>query len=190
MSSEKEPLAIQRFDEANSKDPNLDQGRPKELIYAERMSAWLEKMFPDASDVLRLAARAQHLERWKILRKDYVSDRVGYLKWRADLKNYHAARAAEILRDVGYEEETIARCATLIKKENLKLDAEVQALEDVACLVFLENYFADFSAQHETDKVIEIVRKTWQKMSRQGHAAALSLPLSDAAKTLIEKALA
>ena len=192
--SERCKRAIERFDAANGEDPNrqVHEGReyPKELLYAERMTRWLERLEPDASEALRLAARAQHLRRWTIPRDRFPMDRDGYHRWRTALQHFHAERAGEILRSVGYEAETVARVQSLLRKENLKADPETQTLEDVACLVFLEDYFADFARQHDEAKLLTIIRKTWKKMSPRGRQAALALPLPAADRTLIEKALA
>ncbi len=185
--------AIAGFDAANAEDPHLErvegERQPKELAYARRMTAWLAKMAPDASEALQLAARSQHIRRWEIPRSDYPLGREGYNQWRRALYRFHAETAGRILRAVGYDDETIERVQTLLQKKRLKLDPEVQLLEDVICVVFLEHYFADFSQQHEPEKVIDIVRKTWRKMSPQGHAAALTLELSPAAAALVKEAL-
>ena len=143
------------------------------------MTAWLERLAPDASEALRLAARGQHICRWTIPRDSYPMDRAGYLRWRNECKRMHAEKLGEILKEVGYDQATIDRVQSLVRKERLKADPETQLLEDVICLVFLENYFADFSRQHDEAKLIDIVRKTWKKMSPQGHEAALKLPLTD-----------
>ena len=127
------------------------------------------------------------LVRWASPRSDYPMDKAGYKQWRTDLYKFHAKTAAEILQQVGYNEETISRVETLLQKKRLKLDADVQLLEDVICLVFLENYFADFSQQHDEEKLIGIVRKTWRKMSPQGQQAALALDFSPEDVTIIEK---
>jgi hypothetical protein len=153
------------------------------------MSEWLERLEPNASEALRLAVRAQHIRRWTIARSDYPMDRSGYLRWRAALAKLHAETAGRILREAGYDEDTVRRVAALIRKERLKLDPEAQLLEDVACLVFLENYFADFASRHDEIQVVEILRKTWKKMSGRGHAAALALPLAPHARALVERAL-
>jgi len=185
--------AIAAFDAANSEDPNraLFEGRevPKELLYARRMTHWLERLVPGASQALRLAARAQHIRRWEIPRARYPMDRVGYLKWRVELNRFHAQVAAEILAGLGFDADTIGRVQSLLRKERLKRDPECQAIEDVICLVFLENYFADFARQHDAEKIKDILRKTWKKMSPAGHEAALSLKLPDAARSLVEAAL-
>jgi hypothetical protein len=176
--------AIERIDAANAQDPH-----GKELLYSQRMSAWLERVEPDAAEALRLAARAQHIRRWAIPRSDYPMDRIGYLKWRTTLYKFHADEVGGILREVGYDEETIARVAGLVRKEQIKSDPDAQTLEDVICLVFLENYFADFAAGHDEEKVINILRRTWRKMSRRGQQLALTLEIPAAARRLVERAL-
>lgn len=184
---------IAAIDAANTADPNLiDVGgvrRPAELVYGERMTRVLERLCPDASAHLRIAARGQHIERWSSPRAAYPQGRVGYLKWRKDLKDYHARRLGEIMAAADCAASDIARVQALVRKERLKYDAEAQALEDVICVVFLEDYFADFSEKHDAAKVIDILRKTWAKMSPSGHAAALALSLPKAARTLVERAL-
>ena len=186
--------AIARFDAANAEDPTTEvfQGviHPKELLYAQRMTTWLDKLAPDASEALRLAVRCQHIQRWSIPRHTYPMDRTGYLRWRTTLAKFHADTAATILRDVGYDDATIRRVQTLLRKESLKRDPEVQCLEDVICLVFLENYFAEFATQHDEAKILDIVQKTWKKMSARGHEVALTLSMSPAARQLVEHALA
>ena len=183
---------IAAIDSANSQDPNrVDVGgrsEPVELAYGRRMSRMLDRFRPEASEALKIAARAQHIERWTSLRATYPEGRVGYLRWRTDLKNYHAQRAGELMKDCGYSSEMIARVQSLIRKERLKYDTEAQALEDVICLVFLEDYFMDFAQKHAEEKVIEILRKTWAKMSEEGQAAALTLALSPAAQELLTRA--
>ena len=185
--------AMAAIDAANAADPKIvtsgDRKIGKEALYAEQMTRWLSKLDPDASEELRLAVRAQHIRRWEIPRESYPMDRVGYLKWRTDLKHRHAKLAGEIMAQAGYGADAIARVQALIKKERLKQDAEAQTLEDVACLVFLENYFADFAKGHDTEKVVSILRKTWKKMSDAGRNAALNLEMSGEARALVEKAL-
>jgi hypothetical protein len=192
--SERFTEAIRRFDAANAQDPAREVAEglsyPRELLYAQRMSTWLERYAPDAPEALRLAVRCQHIRRWEIPRQNYPMDRRGYLKWRTTLAAFHADTAAEILRDVGYEDATIARVQTLLRKEGLKRDLEVQCLEDVICLVFLENYCADFARQHETAKAVGVLRKTWNKMSERGHEVARTSSLPSEVQRLIEAALA
>lgn len=185
--------AIERFDAANARDPNVTlvdgAPQPKELIYARRMTDWLTRLEPNGSEAVHLAARSQHLMRWSISRADYPMDRPGYLKWRTTLYDFHAEKAGEILRDVGYDNATIERVQSLVRKEKIKADPEMQLLEDVICLVFLENYFAEFAADHDEEKLIRILRRTWAKMSPRGHDAALGLKLPERERSLIERAL-
>ncbi|WP_428938496.1 DUF4202 domain-containing protein [Fontivita pretiosa] len=178
--------AIERFDAANAQDPNQ-----KELLYAQRMTHWLDRLDPNASEALRLAARCQHICRWQIPRSSFPMDRIGYLKWRKTLYQFHADKAGQILREVGYDDATIARVQSLLRKEKLKLDPEMQTLEDVICLVFLEHYFAEFVQEHAHDepKILNIIRKTWAKMSPRGHEAAMSIKLPQSAMRLISQAL-
>lgn len=194
MDHQKFNRAIAQIDAANAADPNLleDNGqlRPLELVHAERRSEWIERLAgDDASEALRLAARAQHIRRWEIPRDRYPRDRAGYLAWRNDLKTFHAEQTAEILQQVGYGDELVERVKTLILKKRLKLDPEVQALEDSLCLVFLETQFSEF-AKKEADKIVDIVRKSWRKMSPRGRQFALQLPMSNADRAIVEAALA
>jgi Domain of unknown function (DUF4202) len=188
--SEQFQAAIEKFDAANAQDPTLIGGAPAELVYARRMTGWLQRLYPDAAEALQLAARAQHIRRWMIPRSRYPMTRQGYHQWRTTLYSFHADEAAKILREVGYDDITIERVRFLLRKEKLKADPETQALEDVACLVFLENYLADFAIKHEEQKVIDILRRTWKKMSERGRAAAMELPLKAEARRLVEMALA
>lgn len=185
--------AIAAIDAANAADPasvTVDgKSRPAELLYGERMSEELDSLHPEASEALRLAARAQHIRRWTVPRASYPMDRTGYLRWRTDLKRKHAEMAAEIMRTSSYADDEIARVGALIRKERLKHDAEAQALEDVACIVFLKHYIDEFAAKHDDDKLISILRKTWVKMSPHGHAAALKLSLSPRVGELVGRAL-
>ncbi len=193
MSSSHFVKALALFDKANSEDPNKvfinGESQPKELLYSLRMSSCLKRFAPDASDHLQLAARSQHICRWVIPREKYQSGRDGYRRWRTDLARYHAETAGEILRKVGYKEDFINRVKSLLRKERLKKDSEVQILEDVICLVFLEYYFAEFSAQHNEEKIVDILRKTWRKMSVRGRDMALTIKLEPALQRLVEKAL-
>jgi hypothetical protein len=176
--------AIEAFDAANAQDPSKQA-----LTYAQRMTAWLKRLAPEAHEPLKLAARAQHLMRWKIPRSDYPMDRAGYHRWRTGLFEFHAEEAAKILRGVGYEDATIARVQALLRKERIKSDPDMQLLEDVICLVFLENYFHEFAQTHDEPKLVTIVQRTWKKMSPRGHQVALELPLAPQDRALIERAL-
>ena len=192
--SDKLSLAFEAFDLANAEDSNtetyLGETYPKEVLYAIRMTEKLNAFAPEASEALRLTARCQHLRRWEIPRESYPMDRTGYLTWRKDLKKFHAQKAAEILEKVGYNEETIADVGFLLQKKQLKKNEDTQTLEDVICLVFLEYYFEDFSKEHDETKIIDILQKTWRKMSDAGREAALGLPLSQTSRDLVEKAVA
>ncbi len=185
--------AIERIDAANAEDPNveIDAGKrhPKELLYARRMTSALNRIAPAASETVRLAVRAQHIQRWRIPRDSYPKDRQGYRRWRTELGKFHAKTAGAILRDVGYDEAIVERVAALLRKERLKANPECQLLEDVICLVFLEHYFEDFAEQHDEEKLVSIIRKTWNKMSELGHEAALELALPEHLKNLVGKAL-
>ena len=185
--------SLAEFDAVNSQDPNIEMvdGKevPKELIYSQRMTKQLHKFLPNASEALQLAVRSQHICRWKIPRSDYPMDRQGYKKWRLDLALFHGETAGEIMAENGYDEQFVQRVKDLLLKRSLKRDDEVQALEDVVCLVFLEFYLDDFATKHDEAKLIDIIQKTWNKMSEEGHAAALKLPLSNAMLSLVTKAL-
>ncbi len=185
---------IELIDQENGTDPNIETfngvAYPKELLYSQRMTEKLLSFKPDASEEVQIAARAQHICRWKIARNEYPMDRVGYLKWRQELKKYHAEITSDILEVVGYDTEFIDRVAFLIEKKLIKKDAEVQVLEDVICLVFLEYYFEAFIQKHDDDKLVDIVLKTWHKMSTDGHEVALTLSYSDRGLGIIKKALA
>ena len=186
-------LAFQQFDEANKQDPNTEvfEGAtyPKEVLYGIRMTERLNAFDPNASEALRLTARCQHICRWEIPRESYEMNREGYLRWRQELKKFHATKAASILEDIGYDKETIDNVKFLLQKKQLKKNEETQTLEDVICLVFLEFYFEPFAHKHPEDKTIDILQKTWRKMSTKGQEAALKLPLSKFSLDLITKAL-
>ena len=167
--------ALARIDAENAQDPRREDGEPTELLYGRRMSAWLARLAPGAGEALVLAARAQHLARWRIPRSQFPDGRAGYKRWRSECARMHAQRAGELLAEAGYDRATIDRVGELLVKKRLADDPEVQALEDTACLVFLEHYLADFARKHERDKLVDIVQKTWKKMSPRGHAAALEL---------------
>lgn len=162
---------------------------PKELVYGQRMSTRLEAFAPEAPEPVKLAARAQHIRRWEVPRDSYPEGRAGYLKWRTDLYKRHGDITGEIMREVGYEEDVIERVRTLLRKRGLKTDPDVQLLEDVICLVFLEHYFHDFAQKHDEQKLIPIIQKTWKKMTEKAHQAALELDYVPEDRALIQKAL-
>jgi len=177
--------AIQRFDAANAADP-----RGIELPYSQRLSAWLERLAPQASEELRLAARAQHICRWMVPRESHPAGRAGYLKWREELKHFHAQKAGEILRAVGYDDPTVSRVQDLIHKRNFPRNPDGRILEDALCLVFLETQFAETTAKTGDEKMVGILQKTWRKMTPQAQQIALTLPMSPECRGLVEKALA
>jgi len=185
--------AVRRFDEANSRDPNLEsvngQSQPRERIYAQWLTDWVTKLAPQASEPLRLAARCQHICRWEIPRNSYPPDKPGYLRWRADLKQFHAAKAGAILREVGYEEAVVTRVQELNLKKNFPHDPEVRILEDALCLVFLERQLGDLTAKSDDAKMINALRKSWQKMTPAAQAKALKLEYGPREKSLLTQAL-
>ncbi len=181
------------IDAENAQDPNSEIfqsiNSPKELLYSNRMYEKLMVFEPNASEEIQIASKAQHICRWKMPRESYPMDRVGYLKWREDLKKFHAKTTAEILVKAGYSTEFIERVSFLIEKKLLKKDEETQLLEDVICLVFLEHYFDPFVQKHDREKMKNIILKTWNKMSEAGHQEALKINFSDANFQLIKEAL-
>jgi hypothetical protein len=170
--------AIAAIDAANSADPTLVQGEkgpePAALLYGRRMSAELVRLFPNAPETLRIAARGQHIERWTLPRESFPEGRAGYLDWRRTQAARHGERVAGIMEEAGYPPEDGARAASLLRKEGLKRDPEVQALEDVICFVFIRWYLGDFADGREPEELARIVAKTARKMSPEGRARALA----------------
>ena len=189
--------AIAKFDAANAEDPNKEvfagKEYPKELLYAQRMSDMLNRFAPDAPEHVQLAVRAQHICRWKVPREDYPMDRAGYHQWRTYLYKFHGDTAGAIMQEVGYDEETIAKLKALLRKEKLKLNPDTQLLEDVVDLTFLQHYLEAFvqkySSRYEEEKLLDILRKTWKKMSEKGHEAALKLDYTPEMLAVVQKAL-
>jgi hypothetical protein len=165
--------ALKLIDAANAADPTLENGQPAALLYGERMSAEAGRLFPDASDVLRIAARGQHVERWLLKRADYPEGKEGYYAWRREQGRRHGVRVAGIMAEAGYNAEDQARVGVLLRKEGIKRDPEVQALEDIICFVFIRWYFADFAAKRSGEDLLKIVEKTARKMSAEARARAL-----------------
>jgi len=185
--------ALRRFDEENARDPNRETAdgvaQPRELLYAQRLSDWVLRLCPDASEPLRLAARCQHLCRWEIPRQSYPMTRAGYLQWRTTLKKFHAQKAGGILREVGYSDELIQRVQDLNLKKNFPNDPETRVLEDALCLVFLQYQLAELAAKTTEDKTINALQKSWQKMTPAARAQALKLNYSEREKSLLTRAL-
>ena len=198
MTQDRYLSAITAFDKANGEDPNkeLYNGKeyPKELIYAIRMSAMQESYVPEASEAVKLAVRAQHIQRWKISRNEFSMDRQGYLQWRTKLYKFHAETAARLMQEAGYDNEMTERVMNIVSKKGLKVNSETQLMEDVADLVFIEHYMMEFATKHpeyDEDKWIQIIRKTWQKMSPRAHEFTLAgkINLPEALVPLILKAV-
>lgn len=185
--------AIALIDKKNSEDVNRYSVSgieySKELLYSQRMTRKLLQFNPNASKALQISARAQHICRWKIARNEYPMDRVGYLKWRETLKKMHADLTVDILKQVGFDDQFTDRVKAIILKKLIKKNEESQTLEDTICLVFLDYYFEEFAAKHNDEKIIDILKKTWVKMSDKGHEAALKLPFSDKSLALVKQAI-
>lgn len=174
--------AVALIDAANGEDPRREdfagESIPRELLYSRRMCAMLDRFEPDASEALRLAVRAQHIQRWKIPRESYPKTPEGYQRWRGELMKFHAATAGSLLREAGYGEDMVQRVGALLQKRGLKTDPETQTLEDVIALVFLDNYLGGFAAEHDDyaeEKFVDILRKTMRKMSARGRAAVFEM---------------
>jgi hypothetical protein len=165
--------AFAAIDAANAADPTMENGQPAALLYGLRMTAEVAPLFPDASDILKIAARGQHIERWLLPRTDYPDGLPGYLEWRREQARRHAAKVGQIMLDAGYSQGDADRVGVLLRKEGIKRDADVQALEDVICFAFLRHYFADFAVDKEPEHLMKIVQKTARKMSAEGRAKAL-----------------
>lgn len=190
--------AITLIDAANAEDPNeaTDSGKmcPKELLYSHRMSDMLERYRPEADDAMKLAVRAQHVQRWKSPRDAFPMNRKGYHKWRSELYNFHAETAAGFLIQAGYSEDVIERVRQAVGKRGLKTNPDTQLVEDVAALVFIEHYMLEFAGKHPEygeEKWLRIIRRTWNKMTEQGQKFALSgeLKLPEPLVPLIRKAI-
>lgn len=181
----------ERFQKAALAFETIHQGDPSgvALPHARTVVAWVERLRPDASEALRLAARAQHLGRWEVPRSTYPEGRDGYLRWRRDLSERHAEQAAGLLTECGYPADTVARVGAIMRKRGRVRDPEVQVLEDALCLAFIERQLDDFRRKHEDAKLAGILQKTWAKMSPQGREAALALDLPGPVRELIARSL-
>ena len=171
--TEKLTRTLNAIDAANALDPRLDDGQPEALLYGQRMSQECDRLFPGADDMLQIAARGQHIERWVLKRADYPEGRTGYLTWRRDLAGHHATRVGEIMAAEGYDAEAVDQTGKMLRKQGIKRDDLVQALEDVICFTFIKWYFAPFAAKHSPEKVLRIVEKTARKMSQDARVRAL-----------------
>jgi len=191
--------ALALIDAANREDPNqvTADGKvwPKELLYSQRMSDMLQRYAPEADDAMKLAIHAQHIQRWKSPRDAYPMDRIGYLKWRKDLYQFHAQTAADLLLEAGYGEDVIDRVKLAVAKKGIKSNPDTQLLEDVSALVFIEHYMLEFANKHpeyDEEKWLDIIRKTWKKMTERAQQFALSggIRLPEPLLPLIQKAVA
>jgi hypothetical protein len=186
--------AVALFDAANAEDPNQDEGQPKELLYGRRMSDMIARFAPEAPEVAQLAVRAQHIQRWKVPRSSYPMNKEGYHAWRTGLYTFHADTAGELMRQAGYDDAMIERVKKAVSKRGIKSNPETQLLEDIADLVFIEHYmlaFAQSKPDYDEAKWLDIIRKTWQKMSKAAQAFALSgkIKLPEPLLPLITKAI-
>jgi hypothetical protein len=185
--------AFKEFDTYNQKDPHTftwdGLAYPQEYFLALKLYEWVLKLKPDASEELLLASRSQHIGRWEIPRESYPDGRDAYLKWRKDLALFHAEKASSIMKEAGYDDEQIARVRQIILKQKLKVDADVQTIENALCLVFLEFQYEDFYPKHSPEKVVNILRKSLLKMDSHGHQFALELNFSEQGKGYIDAAL-
>ena len=198
MNSSLYQAAIAAFDRANSEDPNKEMWEgteyPKELLYAQRMTEMQERYAPDAPEEVKLAVRAQHIQRWKSPRSDYPMDKKGYMLWRTTLYKFHADTAGALMKQAGYDDAMIARVKTIVGKKELKTNPGTQMMEDIVDLTFLEHYMETFAAQHadyDEARWIVIIKKTWDKMSDRAHEFALAgkIKLPQALVPLILKAV-
>ncbi len=187
--------AIALFDAANGQDPNLDEGQPKELLYAQRMTEMLGRFAPESGEVAQLAVRAQHIRRWTVPRSSYPLGKPGYFAWRTGLYKFHAETAGELMRQAGYEAAMIEQVMAAVGKQGIKTNPDTQLLEDVSCLVFIEHYMLGFAGQqadYTEEKWLGIIRKTWKKMSPAAQAFATTggIKLPESLVQLILKAVA
>ncbi len=190
--------AVALIDAANAEDPRSDNAAgkpvPRELLYGQRMAEMIGRYAPEADEVMKLAVRGQHIQRWKTPRDSYPMTREGYLQWRTGLYKFHAETVGRLMQEAGYDAASIERARQAVGKRSLKVNPDTQMLEDVTDLVFIEHYMLEFAGQHAEyteEKWLDIIRKTWKKMSERAHAFALSgqLKLPEALVPLITKAV-
>lgn len=198
MSQQAFDTAIELIDKANSQDPNQEtsDGKdwPKEVLYSHRMTDMLERYLPDADKVIKLSVRGQHIQRWQSPRSDYPMDKKGYYKWRTDLYQFHAKTTADLLQQAGVENDIIERVKLAVGKKSLKTNTDTQRLEDVIALVFIEHYMLAFANKHpeySEEKWLDIIRRTWSKMTEQAQQFALAgkITLPESLIPLIQKAV-
>jgi len=163
---------------------------PKEVLHAELATQWVERLRPDASEALLLAARGHHFRRWTVPRTSEPTGRAGYLRWRKALQQQHARELGTLLAGAGYDAETVARVQSIVRKEGLAHDTEVQDYEDALCLVFLETQLDDIVARLDPETLPRVLVRTAKKMSVQGRAAIADVPIDPRALTLLATAIA
>jgi hypothetical protein len=198
MTQENLNKTLSAIDDINRQDPNLievnNYQQPKELVYGQQMTDCLNQYWPSANELLQIAVRAQHIKRWQLKRTEFPDGKAGYYQWRIAQGKFHAELTASIMLEQGYSDDDAQKCASIIRKENLKTNLDSQTLEDVACLVFLMHYFDEFAAKYTLNdneaKIIRIVQLTWKKMSDKAHDIALSLTLPEHLAKIVAKALA
>ncbi|ATG79483.1 hypothetical protein AOR04_18160 [Pseudoalteromonas sp. 1_2015MBL_MicDiv] len=189
---------ITLIDEANNQDPNSEQHNgqsfPKESLYALRMSEMLTRFKPDADELMQIAVRGQHIQRWKSPRSDFEMNKQGYHQWRSALYIFHASSVVALMKQAGYDEAEQNRVYDAVAKKNIKRNPDSQLVENVASLVFIEHYmlgFANAKPDYNEEKWIGIIRRTWQKMSDEAHEFVLAgnITLPAPLVGLIHKAL-
>lgn len=200
MTSPNYERAVALIDAANAEDPRMDidasgKAVPRELLYGQRMAEMIGRYALEADEVQKLAVRAQHIQRWRTPRDSYPMTRDGYMQWRTGLYKFHAETCGRLMQEAGYDEAAIERAKQAVGKRGLKVNPDTQMLEDVADLVFIEHYMLGFAGQkadYSEEKWLDIIRKTWKKMSERAHAFALSgqLKLPEPLVPLITKAIA
>jgi hypothetical protein len=194
VDAERLARAVAEIDRANADDPNriMVRGelRPKEVAHAELATEWVRRLDPAPSEALLLAARAHHIRRWVSPRASYPAGRVGYLRWRRELHQFHADEVGRILQGTGYDDATNERVQRLVAKRDLGKDREAQTLEDALCLVFIETQFADVRQRLDREKMLDVVRKTLRKMSAEAIELASTIDIADADLALILEAAA
>jgi len=193
MESERLQSVLARIDQLNSEDPNTELvdgvAQSRELVYAQRLTDWVLRLDPNASETLRIAARGQHVQRWTVPRERYERNRRGYLRWREVLKAFHAQTVTEIMQQESYQDEMVQRVQRIILKKSLGTDPEAQTIEDALCLVFLETQFTDLRRKEPEEKMIDILRKSWQKMSSRAREEALHLRLASEDRAFLMRAV-
>jgi hypothetical protein len=185
--------AFALFDAYNQRDPNkLDREGvevPAEYFYALQLFRWVLQLEPAAGEPLLLASRCQHIGRWEVPRSQYPAGKAGYLNWRTGLAKFHAEKAGQMLEKAGYDADMRSAVGSILLKEGLRVNPDMQVMENALCLVFLEFQYEDFLLLHPEEKIIRILKKTWAKMSAPGQEAALGLHFSEKGGALIGVAL-